>query len=165
MKDRGHKSAIIACAAVMEELFSFLPDGMDRFSLDPELHRRPAELHRIIQKNIDHLSKMAAENGSPLNVILGCGLCSQALEGIKAENCRLIIPRVDNCIAIFLGSRQAYRQQLICRPGTYFLTGGWVKSANTPFHEYRLATRRFGKKKARSLLKIMMARYRRLALI
>jgi len=92
-------------------------------------------------------------------------MCSQAVIGIKANGCRLVCPRVDDCIAIFLGSRGAYNAQCRAEPGTYYLTKGWIEVGDTPFSEYEQTVKRFGKERAERIYKIMMGNYKRLALI
>ncbi len=69
-------------------------------------------------------------------IILGYGLCSQAIIGISSPRCTLVVPRVDDCIAIFLGSRSAYKEQSRAEPGTYYLTKGWIEVGDTPFAEH-----------------------------
>ncbi|MBN1628361.1 MAG: DUF1638 domain-containing protein, partial [Thermoleophilia bacterium] len=44
----------------------------------------------------------------------------------------LRIPRVDDCIALFLGSRAAYREAFQRRSGSYYLTPGWVAENRDP---------------------------------
>ena len=65
-------------------------------------------------------------------IILGYGLCSRAVVGLRAEGCTLVVPRVDDCIAIFLGSGDAYRTQHCSEPGTYYLTKGWIEAGDAP---------------------------------
>ncbi|NLI70772.1 MAG: DUF1638 domain-containing protein [Firmicutes bacterium] len=158
--------AVIACAVVMEEISTLISGDMIRRTIDPEGHVSPRRLRTILQNNIDELSEMYADRGSHLDILLGFGLCAQALVGIRAaQNCTLVIPRVDDCIGIFLGSRKAHREQLFHEPGTCYLTGGWAKAEATPFHEFERAVRLWGEERARELFKTSMANYRRLALI
>ena len=95
-------------------------------------------------------------------IILGFGMCSKATVGLRARRSRLVVARTDDCIGIFLGSRQAYRSELGKEPGTYFLTRGWVgANKGTPFNEYDRAVRRWGESKASRLLRSMLKHYRR----
>jgi hypothetical protein len=98
-------------------------------------------------------------------IILGYGLCSQAIVGLRAADCTLVVPRVDDCIAIFLGSRSAYMDQAQSEPGTYYLTKGWIEAGDTPFSEFDRTVQRFGQEKAEWIYHQMMANYKRLALI
>ena len=149
----------MACATVIEEMLPHLPEGMDHQVFDFGLHVNPEKLRNTLQEAIDAVS------GQYDAIILGYGLCSQAVVGITANGCRLVCPRVDDCIAIFLGSRSAYTAQCRAEPGTYYLTKGWIEVGDTPFSEYKYVVERYGKERAERLFKAMMANYKRLALI
>ena len=153
------RTLVMACATVIEEMLPHLPEDMDHQVFDFGLHVNPDKLRSTLQQAIDAVS------GQYDSIILGYGMCSQAVIGIKANGCRLVCPRVDDCIAIFLGSRGAYHAQCRAEPGTYYLTKGWIEVGDTPFSEYEHTVERFGKERAERLYKTMMANYKRLALI
>jgi hypothetical protein len=127
--------------------------------LDFGLHVNPGKLRHTLQEAID------AASGKYDVIILGYGLCSQAVIGIQANGCRLVAPRVDDCIALFLGSRTAYTAQGRIEPGTYYLTKGWIEVGDTPFFEYERSVQRYGKERADMIFKLVMGNYTRLALI
>lgn len=156
-------TVIIACATVIEEMLPLIPEDMEYRTLEFGLHVYPEKLSTTLQTTIDEL--VAAHPGVELTVLLGYGLCSQALVGVEARGCTLVAPRVDDCIAIFLGSRAAYNQQAGAEPGTYYLTKGWLEKGETPFTEYEDTVARLGPARAERIFKIMMAHYTRLALI
>lgn len=149
----------MACATVMEEMVPLIPPGMQYQVFDFGLHINPEKLHNKLQEAIDAVS------GKYDTVLLGYGMCSQAIIGIKANGCRLVAPRVDDCIAIFLGSRSAYTQQSQQEPGTYYLTKGWIEVGDTPFSEFERSLQRYGKETADYIYQMMMGNYKRLALI
>ena len=153
------KILLLACATVIEEMLAFLPEGMDYQVLEFGLHVNPGKLRVTLQKMVDELGERYE------TILLGYGLCSQAMIGIKANGCRLVVPRVDDCISIFLGSRKAYNTQSKSQPGTYYLTKGWIEVGDTPFSEYDLTVKQFGKERADRMYNIMMRNYKRLALI
>jgi hypothetical protein len=156
--DESH-TLVMACATVIEEMLPHLPPGIDHQVFDFGLHVNPEKLRRTLQDAIDAVS------GQYGTIILGYGLCSQAVIGIKANHCTLVVPRVDDCIAIFLGSRSAYRVQSQAEPGTYYLTKGWIEVGDTPFAEYDRMIQRYGSKRAERIMNLMLANYKRLALI
>ena len=98
-------------------------------------------------------------------IILGYGLCSMAVVGLKATNCTVVVPRVDDCIAIFLGSYAAYKKQAGQEPGTYYLTKGWIEVFDTPLAEYERLVERYGPEQADRMIKLMFKNYTRLAFI
>ena len=150
---------VIACATVIEELLPLLPPGMSHQVLDFGLHVNPQALKRSLQEAIDEAPPSAG------TILLGYGLCSQAVVGLRANGCTLVVPRVDDCIALFLGSDAAYRQQSRAEPGTYYLTKGWIEAGDSPFDEYDGLVERFGPERAGWLIGQMLKNYTRLALI
>jgi hypothetical protein len=153
------RTTVIACATVIEEMLPFLPPEMNYEVLDFGLHLHPKNLRDVLQSNID----LAAAHSD--TIILGYGLCSMAVVGLKATDCTLVIPRVDDCIAIFLGSRGAYEEQSSKEPGTYYLTKGWIEVADTPFEEHKKLVERYDKKRADRMIELTLRNYTRLAFI
>ena len=150
---------IIACATVIEELRPLLPDGVQVQSLEFGLHLKPDELRRSLQRAIDATSE-ATET-----IILGYGLCSHAVIGLHSDSCTLIVPRVDDCIAIFLGSRKAYQREARREPGTYYLTRGWIEAGDTPFKEHKKLASRYGQQRADRMAALTLKNYTRLVYI
>jgi hypothetical protein len=153
------RTKVIACATVIEEMLPYLPEGMSYEVLDFGLHLRPSNLKARLQEAID-----ASCNGYDY-VLLGYGLCSLAVIGLTARDCSLVMPRVDDCIAIFLGSGQAYNEQARTEPGSYYLTKGWIEIADTPFDEFERMVDKYGAQRASSLMKTMLKNYTRLVYI
>ncbi len=151
---------VLACATVMEEMLPLLPPDVSYQVLDFGLHINPTNLKNALQQAID----AAAAQGAA-TVILGYGLCSMAVLGLRANGCTLVVPRVDDCIAIFLGSARAYKEQASAEPGTYYLTKGWLEVADTPFDEYDRLAAKYGARKAEWVIREMIKHYTRLALI
>ena len=103
----------------IEVSFDFLPGG---------LHSSPRELRRRLQEAIDRAS--ADHRGE--RIAVGYGVCGMGAVGIHARQIPLAVPRVNDCIALFLGSDAAYRQQFAAYPGTYYLSAGWVEEKAQP---------------------------------
>jgi hypothetical protein len=158
VKENPEKYKLIACAAVSEEIGP-LPSGTELKVLDFGLHIDPKKLKQAIQQAI-------AETRPPVEVIiLGYGLCSQAVVGLLSQTCSLVIPRIDDCIALFLGSAEAYRRQNQRVPGTYYLTRGWINAGDNPFDECEKLERVYGAGKAGDILKQIFRNYTRIGLI
>ncbi len=155
----GRRTTVIACATVIEEMAPHLPPGARHTVLEFGLHVNPQALRSTLQEAIDRDSETAD------TIILGYGLCSQAVVGLRANRCTLVVPKVDDCIAIFLGSGEAYRAQARLAPGTYYLTKGWIEAGDTPFAEYDSLVKQCGEEKARRLMSRILKNYTRLALI
>jgi hypothetical protein len=153
------RTKIIACATVIEEMTPHLPTGVEAQVLDFGLHINPKKLKHTLQETIDAMAPGAD------TILLGYGLCSQAVVGLRASDCTLVVPKVDDCIAIFLGSHTAYREQSSAEPGTYYLTKGWIEAGDSPFDEFGTMVERYGEEKAQWLMSQILKNYTRLALI
>lgn len=156
---REAKTMVIACATVIEEMLPLLPATVGHRVLDFGLHTSPPRLRQALQEAINEASKTVEI------IILGYGLCSQGVIGLRASDCTLVLPRIDDCIAIFLGSGSAYRNQVRSEPGTYYLTKGWIEVGDSPFTEYEHLKDHYGEERARRIIGIMLRNYTRLALI
>jgi hypothetical protein len=153
------RAKIITCATLSEEIRALAPNGLLCTTLDFGLHITPSKLHAALQDEID---------GTPPEIdtiLFGYGMCSRGTVGLKARTFRLVIPRVDDCIALFLGSREAFLQQHQGTPGTFYLSKGWIESGDDPYTEYLKMVERYGHEKAYHLEKKVIEHYTRLALI
>lgn len=119
------KVAVIACGVLGADLrhiserlgreleMDFLPGG---------LHEDPPVLRQRVQEKVDQLSA----DESIERIVLGYGVCGRGTVGIRAGRVPLVIPRVHDCIALFLGSDKAYQEQFRKFPGTYYISKGWM---------------------------------------
>ena len=105
--------------------------------MDYGLHRVPGKMAPALQEIIDRIEQ-------PSLVVLGYGLCGTGLSGLKAGRHTLLVPRVDDCIALLLGSYQAYLHEFEAVPGTYYLSKGWLESGSHPLKEYQEYLPKYG---------------------
>jgi len=115
---------------------------------------------RKIQKRID-----AVPAGKYDAILLGYGRCSNGTAGLQAGPHRLVLPAVDDCISLLLGSRRRYLEEFKAFPGTYYYTRGWVDYIDDPYREYLKMIPRYGEDKARRIAHLILAHYRRVALV
>ncbi len=155
----SERCKLVACAAVIEEMLPFIPPRMSYEVLDFGLHTDPRSL-KISLQNVINSSSPDIET-----ILLGYGLCSQAVVGLRSGSRTLVIPRVDDCIAIFLGSAAEYQKQYCSVPGTYYLTKGWIEFGDTPFSEYDILVKRYGEQIAQRIINQILKNYTRLAFI
>lgn len=153
---------VIACQVFkhwIENLLAALPgwDGNITF-FDYALHSVPKNLHQAIQEAIDSIEK-------PSLVILGYGLCGGGLNDIHAGRHFLLIPRSDDCIAMILGSYEAYRREIKKEPGTYYLSKGWLEGGSNPLIESQDYTRKYGQRKSDWLMDYQYHNYKRLVMV
>jgi hypothetical protein len=151
---------VIACQ-VMESLLAHLvPPGLAREIryLDYGLHRVPSKLTWTLQEAIDGVEE-------PSVIVLGYGLCGNGLHGVRAGRHTLLVPRMDDCIAILLGSRKRYLEEFEREPGTYYLSKGWLESGSHPLKEYEEYVEKYGPEDAAWIMDQQYEHYERLVLV
>ena len=151
---------ILACQVMESMLEGLLPEGLasEINYFDYGLHRLPDKMTWTLQEAIDSIEQ-------PSLVVLGYGLCGNGLNGLKAGRHTLLIPRVDDCIALLLGSRQAYFREFEAVPGTYYLSKGWLESGSQPLKEYEEYKVKYGPEDADWIMDQQYEHYERLAMV
>jgi hypothetical protein len=159
MDEAGQKITVLACQALQDLIGPRVADSeVSEIYLDYGLHVHPKRMAPALQAELDSLP-------GAQTVLLGYGLCGTGLVGLRAGPHRLIIPRTDDCIAILLGSVEAYLGAQQERPGTYYLTRGWLESRNHPLGEYQALVERFGEDDANHVIDAMFRNYTTLCLV
>lgn len=100
--------------------------------LEMALHKAPARLLRELQHRVDQV----AEEPHVERVLLVFGLCGMGLHGLRSGRLKLVIPRVHDCISLFLGDRCRHAQLMSENPGRYFYTPGWNRNRLVPGREH-----------------------------
>ncbi|HLA81887.1 MAG TPA: DUF1638 domain-containing protein [Thermoleophilia bacterium] len=143
--------------SALQDLVNFLDEGARTGTVAtlPSVcpGRGPAEARRI-QVDVPPVSE----------VLLALGFCGKGLQGLISKRLRLVFPRVDDCISLFLNPGCA-REEIPRDTRSYYLTGGWFRhnsSVNEAFEEW---VERFGPERAASLRRAMFHGYERVSLI
>ena len=68
-------------------------------------------------------------------LLIGYGLCSNGLVGIKSKDKKLIVMRGHDCITFLLGSKEYYKEYFDANPGTYWYSPGWIETGTQPGKE------------------------------
>jgi len=116
---------VIACEIAFREicyLAARAQNVVDLEFLTQGHHDVPAAGREDIQQRIN-----AVPQGKYDAILIGYGLCSNILDGIKATHTPLVIPRAHDCITFFLGSARRYQEFFDSHPGTYYYTSGWLE--------------------------------------
>lgn len=151
---------ILACSVLEKEIRQFQNGQMEFKFLDYGLHQTPEQMAEAIQSEIDKSSE-----GDYDGIVLGYGLCSNGIVGITSKKHRLIVPRIHDCISLFLGSVEVYQNQSKEYPGTYYLTPGWIEKGQTPISKFESYAQSYGEETARWVLYEEMKHYTRIAFI
>ena len=149
---------VIACATVIEEMLPLMPRGFEYQKMEFGLHTEPDKLRKALQEAIDQ------SDPRQTTILLGYGLCSRAVVGLKSDTRRLVIPKVDDCISVFLGSDAEYKVQQRTQPGTLYQTKGWIE-ADKSLNGLPDMVKRYGEARAKAIFKQMLKNYTRLVFI
>ncbi len=124
--------AVVGCGIFKNEI-EFLNPGitstLDFYWLPQRLHNKPLELRKLIQ---DEITKIDEKGGSYDAIVLLYGICSKGIMGVLSKKYRIVIPRMQDCIGILLGSNEEYVKHFREKPGTYWFTRGWVETGFDP---------------------------------
>ena len=143
---------LLACDVMREEILRIpAPPAMSREFLPMGLHARPPKLRAAIA---DRLAKARGFQ----RIVLGFGLCGNALDGICSPHAPLVVPCVHDCIPLLTG-HPARDDGTVLEKGIFYLSGGWMEGERTLFSEHRRTARRFGEKKALRVLQTMLSGY------
>jgi hypothetical protein len=154
------KYLVIACNIMKDELLRFQANGISFVFLEQSLHRAPQKMKPIIQEEMDK-----AENWDGDYIVLSYGLCSNGIVGVKSKSHSIVIPKVHDCIALFLGSWERYAEEHNKEPGTYYLTKGWIEEGKSPLGIYQEYCKRYDKETAEWVIKEELKNYTRIALV
>lgn len=153
-------TVIIACSVLQDELdmvFEELGYSFPCIWIPQGLHNTPELLREKLQEILDSISHAG-------RIILCMGYCGNAVLGLKNGSCELVMPKVEDCITLLLGSQER-RRKMAEEEGTYFLTKGWIQGGRTIWNEYEHLKMRCGAVRAVRLLREMMKNYSRLVIL
>ena len=151
------KPVIVSCEVLRDEIERVAPGHDIRF-VDGALHDYPDRMRAALQERIDEIP-------GERTVLLSCGRCSNGTVGLRGGRHRLVLPAVDDCISLLLGSRARYLEEHGRQPGTYYYTRGWVDYIEDPYQEYLKIIPKYGEEKAAMVARMILEHYTRVALI
>lgn len=126
---------IIACRIFSREL-SYLASQsehqVDITWVGRGLHNTPEKLRLHLQHTVEDVYRQL-ETGElehrPDFIVLGYGLCSNGVVGVRCKDIPIVAPRTDDCIALFLGSQERYLKEFTESKGAFWLNSGWLEQS------------------------------------
>ena len=140
MAAHNGRVVLVACQVMepeLERLRAERPHVEVRY-LEQSLHRTPQMPERV-QAVVDEAAAGAER------IVLGYGLCSNGIMGVRARRQELIIPRCHDCIAFFLGSAEAHRREMDSPPRDLLPHPGVDGRAQGPPRHHRGRLRQAGR--------------------
>ena len=153
------KTAIVSCKTLETELTA----AIARTGVDYPVEWLESGLHNLPKKLNAKLSEVLSGLDAD-RVLLGMGYCGNSIAGLTTGDFELIVPRVDDCITLLLGS-SARRAEIARELSAYFLTEGWMRGERNLWVEYQYSIEKYGEEMAQELAEMMYAHYRTLALL
>lgn len=154
------QTVLLACHTMQDELELVLQQSGITYPViyfESGLHSTPELLRQTIQEQINTLDTADV-------ILMAFGCCGNGLVGLKAAHAKLIIPQIDDCISLLLGSSAA-RKAVPNEVSTYFVTKGWLDPDGNIMWSYRSWAERYGERKALRLVKKMLNNYTRFLII
>lgn len=119
---------IIACEVMFREVCAAAAkckNIIDTSFVEIGIHDKGEK--RMSARLQEEINMADTDNGIYNAILLGFGLCNNGVRGLKA-NIPIVIPRAHDCITLFLGSKEKYREYFDANGGgVYFQTSGWLE--------------------------------------
>lgn len=128
----AYRFKVVACKVMMRELYYLACNSrhiIDIVWMKQALHDTPEKLKNTVQRVIDDIEREEDQYDA---ILLGYGLCSNGVVGLRSSKTPLVVPRAHDCITLFLGSKERYKQIFDANHGIYWYTQGWIESSRMP---------------------------------
>lgn len=159
LEERPGRLKLIACPAVLGELADGAVQGVDCQELEAQLHLSPERLKEALRAAV-------AEADAPgATIVLGYGLCANSVLGLKTEHATLVVPRVDDCIAMLLGSNAAFSAEAAKECGSYYVAKAYLEKCDTIMSEHEKLVEKRGRERAECMMRLLFKHYSRIVLI
>lgn len=151
-------TVLISCGTLEDEVRKVLATMSSPPRLiftEAALHDKPtSQMREALQKELDAIGPEVSR------VLFAYGLCGGAIRGLVTGDFTLIVPRVDDCLPLLLGSREKVAEA--SQIPSFFLTAGWLKFSNKCYYD---TIARMGERKTAIVYKMLLANYKRFLFI
>ncbi|SMC33506.1 DUF1638 domain-containing protein [Sporomusa malonica] len=154
------QTVLLACQTMKDEIELAMQQASITYPViyfESGLHNTPELLRQKIQEQLNTLDTADV-------ILMAFGCCGNGLVGLQASHAKIVIPRIDDCISLLLGSSAA-RRAVPNEVSTYFVTKGWLDPEGNIMWSYRPWVERYGEQKALRLVKKMLNNYTRFLII
>lgn len=154
------KTIAIACKTLQDEVMivgNELNITYPIIWIESGLHTTPERLRKVIQEQINRIDNVD-------NILLIFGICGNSLFGLHSAKARIIFPKVDDCISLFLGGNSE-KAKWERKSSGYYLTKGYLKMESNIWTDYQQCLAKYGLEKTRRLMKKMLDGYEKLRII
>ena len=142
-------SVVLACETLKDEVNRAIEETGTKDTLrwvESGLHNYPDKLRARLQEELDSF------DGVYDRVLMAFGFCGNSVHGLRTHNFEMILPKVDDCISLLIGSDKK-RAEIGKNNGTYFFTNGWLRGERNIWTEHEYTVNKYG----RDVAKMVMA--------
>lgn len=141
---------LLGCKMLEREIASVVynsVNAVDVTMVRQQLHEKPKQLSVVLQEEIDAIDENISKYSNDITthdfdaILLGFGLCSETVIGLHSKKYPLVIPKVHDCIALLMGSRNAYMEYAQKHQGTFYYSPGYIEHEN--INDQDIEERRF----------------------
>ena len=133
---------VFSCRVFTRELSYFIAKSknvVDVTFLPQGLHEAPKVLNAELQASIARFREDCdnwRRRRRPDYLALCFGLCSESIVGIEALDVPIVVPRVDDCVGVYLGSEERYLEYFNKYKGTFWAFPSWAESSPSTDADY-----------------------------
>lgn len=115
----------LTCSALARSVYAVAATANPAITvrlLDQGLHNAPKNLRARLQSAIDMVQPDECDA-----ILLVYGICGASTIGLTARHTPLVLPRVHDCITLYLGSNERYQAEFEAYPGTYWYSQDYLE--------------------------------------
>ena len=153
------RPVILACRTLEPELQETLRQTGCTYPvvwLASGLHNTPGKLKAALEEALLQCDSYSC-------ILTAMGFCGNAFSGLRTNHAALILPQVDDCISLLLGSMA--RRSALNEEGVYYFTEGWLKGERTLLAEFQHALEKYGERRANAVFSAMLRNYKKVAFL
>ncbi len=127
---------LIGCKIFEREIASVAyncKNMLDVSLIKQKIHETPKQLKKLLQEEIDRIDRNEDNHSQDTTIVdydailMGYGLCSGVTMGLRSAKYPIVIPRVHDCVALFMGDKQMYKDYYFTHPGTFYSSPGFTE--------------------------------------
>lgn len=151
------KTLMLVCEGVRAELEQAIADWPDK----PEIVYMPQGLHDEPDKMRSELNAKIAELEASYpevdTLLLGYGLCGRGMNGVTASRFKLVVPRVHDCVPLYVGVAQDELGMTEENSGILWLAASMIEYSRFTKHlvtdRHKIYAEKFGEARAAKMIK------------
>lgn len=127
---------LLGCKMLEREIASVVcctENLIDVTTIQVQLHEYPTRLCQALQEEIDlidsnnHRYSNNTQERDYDAILLGYGLCSNAVTGLSSKKYPLVIPKAHDCVTMLMGSKEQYMDYYMKNQGTFYSSPGFME--------------------------------------